>query len=271
MALKIYQPITAARRGTSVSKDKEVLSRDRKSKRLVFGKKRDVGRSRGKISTRHKGGGEKRLLRKVDFKLDKFEIPAKVLRLEYDPNRTAYLAFIGFADGEKRYILAPLNLKVGESVLISQNQIEVKTGNRMPLKYIYPGTFVHNIELMPQHGAKLCRAAGSYAVVKVHENELTQLQMPSGEIRLVDSRSKATVGQVSREEWDLVRFGKAGRMRHRGIRPTVRGKAMNPVDHPHGGGEGHSPIGLVHPKTPWGKPALGVKQEKRKNGLINIS
>ena len=264
MVLKIYQPTTAGRRGTSVSNDKDVLKRDKKSKKLVFGLKRAVGRLRGRITVRHKGGGEKRLLRNVDFKIDKFDLPAKVERLEYDPTRTAYLARLCFKDGERRYILAPKDIKTGDMVLSSQKQIEVKIGNRMPLKYIFPGTFVHNIELVPGEGGKMARSAGSYAVVKVHENNFTQLELPSKEMRLVKDTCFASVGQISRDEWRLVRWGKAGRMRHRGIRPSVRGKAMNPVDHPHGGGEGHNPIGLKHPKTYTGKTALGVKTREKK-------
>jgi len=264
MVLKVYRPITPGLRKASISYDREVLRRGRKSKKLIFGKKRDVGRRAGRITVRHKGGGEKRLLRIIDFRLNKFDVPARVERLEYDPCRTAYLALICFDDGERRYILAPKDIKVGDTILSSLKQIEVKTGNRMPLKYIFPGTLIHNIELVPGMGGRLSRSAGSHAVIKVHENGFTQLEMPSGEIRLVRDSCLASVGEISRDEWRLVRWGKAGRMRHRGIRPSVRGKAMNPVDHPHGGGGGHTPIGLKYLKTPTGKHALGVKTRTKK-------
>lgn len=260
--LKVYKPTTAGRRGTS-KVETSALTKKEPEKKLTKYLKEKAGRSAGKITVRHKGGGVKRLYRKVDFKQNKYDIPAKVEALEYDPNRSAWIALICFSDGEKRYILAPQDLKVGDKILFSKNKIEAKPGNRMPLKYIPTGYFVHNIELSPGTGGKIVRAAGTGAVLMTLEKGLAQLKLPSGEIRLVSENCLASVGQVSNPDWRLVRWGKAGRMRLRGIRPSVRGKAMNPVDHPHGGGEGHCPIGLVHPKTPWGKPALGVKTRKK--------
>jgi len=262
--LKIYQPTTPGRRKTSISKSKDVLKRDKKSKQLVFGKKRAVGRLRGRITVRHKGGGDKRLMRKVDFRESKFNIPARVERIEYDPNRTAWIARICFVDGERRYILAPQGIKIGDTIESSKDKIELKLGNRLPLKYIFPGTLVHNIELFPGSGGKIARSAGSYALIKVQEKGCTQLSLPSGEMRIIKDSCLASVGQASRSEWNKVRWGKAGRMRQRGIRPTVRGKAMNPVDHPHGGGEGKHPIGMKYPKTYKGKHALGVKTRRKK-------
>jgi len=262
--LKFYKPTTPGRRHSSVSRGENIQKRDDKSAGLVFGKKRNVGRLAGRITVRHQGSGAKRLLRMVDFHGDKYDIPGKVERFEYDPNRSAWIARICYRDGERRFVLLPKNLKVGDQIISSRGQIENQAGNRMPLKYIFPGTLVHNIELMRDMGGKIARSAGSYCVVKVHENGYTQLSMPSGESRMVRDDCAASIGQIARDDWRLVRWGKAGRMRHRGIRPSVRGKAMNPVDHPHGGGEGHNPIGLKHPKTYTGKIALGVKTRNKK-------
>jgi len=262
--LKVYKPTTPGRRQTSVV-DTSTLTKKRPEKSLTVYLRDKAGRNnQGQVTLRHQGGGLKNLYRQIDFRQDKFDIPAKVMALEYDPNRTAWIALIYFKDGEKRYILAPHELKVGDTVISSKNKLEAKPGNRMPLKHIPTAYLVHNIELTPGEGGKIARSAGSGAVLMTIEGGYAQLKLPSGEIRIVSENSLASVGQLSNPDWHLVRWGKAGRMRLRGIRPSVRGKAMNPVDHPHGGGEGHQPIGLVHPKTPWGKTALGVKTRNKK-------
>jgi len=261
--LKIYKPTSPGRRKTSVV-DTSSLSKVRPLKKLITIKKKKAGRSHGKITVRHQGGGHKRFLRKIDFKRDKFDIPAKVKTLEYDPNRSAWIALIAYKDGEKRYILAPDKLKVGDEVLSSQSKIDLKLGNRMPLKYIPIGTQIYNIELMLRQGGKIVRSAGNTATLMSLNDGFAQIKLPSRERRLISEKCLATCGQVGNTDWRYVRWGKAGRMRHRGIRPSVRGKAMAPVAHPHGGGEGHSPIGLKNPKTPWGKPALGVKTRNKK-------
>jgi len=262
--LKTYKPTTPGRRQTSIV-DTSVLTKKRPEKSLTFYRRDKAGRNnQGQVTLRHQGGGLKKLYRQIDFRQDKFDLPAKVKALEYDPNRTAWIALIYFSDGEKRYILAPNGLKVGDTVTFSKNKLEAKPGNRMPLKYIPTAYLVHNVELIPGEGGKIVRAAGSGAVLMTIEGGYAQLKLPSGEIRLVSENCLASVGQLSNPDWHLVRWGKAGRMRLRGIRPSVRGKAMNPVDHPHGGGEGHQPIGLVHPRTPWGKPALGAKTRRKK-------
>jgi len=262
--LKVYKPTTPGRRQTSVV-DTSTLTKKRPEKSLTVYLRDKAGRNnQGQVTLRHQGGGLKNLYRQIDFRQDKFDIPAKVMALEYDPNRTAWIALIYFKDGEKRYILAPHELKVGDTVISSKNKLEAKPGNRMPLKHIPTAYLVHNIELTPSEGGKIARSAGSGAVLMTIEGGYAQLKLPSGEIRIVSENSLASVGQLSNPDWHLVRWGKAGRMRLRGIRPSVRGKAMNPVDHPHGGGEGHQPIGLVHPKTPWGKTALGVKTRNKK-------
>ena len=262
--LKVYKPTTPGRRQTSVV-DTSALTKKRPEKSLTIYLRDKAGRNnQGQVTLRHQGGGVKNLYRQIDFRQDKFDIPAKVMALEYDPNRTAWIALIYFKDGEKRYILAPHELKVGDTVISSKNKLEAKPGNRMPLKHIPTAYLVHNIELTPGEGGKIARSAGSGAVLMTIEGGYAQLKLPSGEIRIVSENSLASVGQLSNPDWHLVRWGKAGRMRLRGIRPSVRGKAMNPVDHPHGGGEGHQPIGLVHPKTPWGKTALGVKTRNKK-------
>lgn len=262
MPIKLYKPITPGRRKASVVVNPEI-SKKRPEKSLITIKKKKAGRSKGKITVRHRGGGAKRFIRIVDFKRDKFDVPAKVVALEYDPNRTAYIALLEYEDKEKRYIIAPEGLKVGDTVLSSKNKIEQKIGNCLPLEHILPGTVVHNIELQPGKGGEIVRAAGAGATLMVCEGKYAQLKLPSGEIRLVPKNCLATIGQVSKSEHRLRRLGKAGRTRHLGIRPSVRGKAMSPRDHPHGGGEGGCPIGLKHPKTPWGKPALGVKTRKK--------
>lgn len=261
--LKLYKPTTPGRRKASVVSTKE-LSNVRPARKLRIIKKRKAGRSHGKITIRHQGGQEKRYYRLIDFRRDKFDIPATIKTLEYDPNRSAWIALVCYTDGEKKYILMPEGMKVGDKILNSQKKIDADLGNRMPLKHIPLGTKVYNIELQPNQGGKMARSAGNVAVLMDVNNSLAQLKLPSTERRMVSENCLASIGSVSNPEWRFTRWGKAGRMRHRGIRPTVRGKAMAPVAHPHGGGEGNSPIGLKHPKTPWGKPALGVKTRNKK-------
>lgn len=262
MAIRIYKPVTAGRRGSSVSTYEEITKTE-PEKSLIKIKKKKAGRSHGKISVRHQGGGHKQYYRVIDFKLDKFDQPAKVLAIEYDPNRTARIALVQYIDGEKRYIIAPDGLKVDDEIVSSKEKTEIKLGNRMPIEYIPVGVMINNLELLPGRGGKIVRSAGNGALIQAVEGDYAQVKLPSGEIRLIPKKAMATIGQVSNIDNINVRLGKAGRMRWLGIRPTVRGKAMNPVDHPHGGGEGHNPIGLKHPKTPWGKPALGVKTRKK--------
>lgn len=233
-------------------------------KKLIIIRKKKGGRNaQGKITVRHQGGGAKRYIRIIDFKRDKFEVPARVASIEYDPNRGSRIALLNYADGEKRYIVAPLDLQVGEQVVSSKNLIEIKRGNAMPIKFIPAGIEVYNIEMEPGFGGKIARAAGNLVLVMGVEKGYAQIKMPSGEIRLVKKDCMCTVGQASNPDKRHVRLGKAGRMRYLGVRPTVRGTAMNPVDHPHGGGEGNQPIGLKGPKTKWGKKALGVKTRKK--------
>ncbi|MFA5069904.1 MAG: 50S ribosomal protein L2 [Patescibacteria group bacterium] len=263
MGIKLYKPTTAGRRKGSVV-DYSELTAKRPEKSLVRIWKENAGRNaQGKITTRHRGGSHKKFYRLVDFSQLKFDVPAKVLSLEYDPNRTSFIALIHYQDGPKSYVLAPQGLKAGDQIVSSLRKIEAKTGNRMPLEYIPTGTFIYNIELEPRHGGKLVRAAGTACSLMAVDKDFAQVKMPSGEIRLLPKTCQASVGQLSNIDHINVRLGKAGRMRWFGVRPSVRGKAMNPVDHPHGGGEGLSPIGLKHPKTPWGKPALGVKTRKK--------
>ena len=242
----------------------KILTKKRPERRLILSLKRKSGRgSSGRITVRHRGGGAKKLYRIVDFGQGKEGIKGKVLALEYDPYRTGFLALIEYQDGEKRYILAPQNLKIGDEV-ITAPKAEIKIGNRMQLENIPVGTDVFNIELMPGRGGKLAKGAGTGAKVLAQEDGFTQLVLPSSEIRRVFKKCYATIGMVSRAEWKYTKIGKAGRSRLRGKRPTVRGSAMSAYAHPHGGGEGKAPIGLKHPKTPWGKPALGVKTRRRK-------
>lgn len=234
-------------------------------KKLIVSKVRQAGRNQsGKITVRHRGGGFKKMVRLVDFSRgDKKNIPAVVQSIEYDPTRSAFISLVAYKDGEKRYILAPQGLKVGSTVIYSDTA-DVAPGNRMPLKNIPVGSFVHDVELVPGQGGRLARSAGSYAILQTLEAGYALLKLPSGEIRKVRDTALASIGQLSRADWMNVRIGKAGRMRLMGWRPTVRGKVMNPVDHPHGGGEGVNPIGLKYPKTPWGKHALGVKTRRQK-------
>ena len=264
MPIKLYNPTTPGRRKASVFKAVGVKKQKRK-KELSVGLRQTGGRSWGKLAVRHKGGGHKRLYRIVDFTRNKFDEPAKVIGLEYDPNRNASIALIEYGDGTQSYILAPEGLQAGEEVVSSMNKVEFKVGNRMPLEFIPSSFQIYNVELIPGQGGRLIRSAGAAATLQTVEGDFAQLKLPSVEIRLVPKGSLASIGQVSNSEVRLTRLGKAGRKRWLGIRPRVGGKSMNPVDHPHGGGEGHSPIGLTHPKTPWGKPALGVKTRKQKS------
>jgi len=264
MGIKKVKPTTAGRRQATFD-DFFDITKTKPEKNLIIIKKRMGGRNaQGKITIRHRGGGAKRYIRLVDFKRDKFDIPAKVASIEYDPNRGARIALLNYRDGAKRYIVAPVDLVVGEEVLASKNQIEIKRGNAMPVKYIPAGVAVYNLELEPGQGGRIARGAGNSVSVMGVEGKYAQIKMPSGEVRTVNKECLCTIGQVSNPDKRHIKLGSAGRSRHLGIRPTVRGKAMNPVDHPHGGGEGNQPIGLKHPKTPWGKPALGVKTRKHR-------
>lgn len=264
MPIKVYKPTTPARRKTSVLVNKD-LSKKRPKKSLITIKKKRAGRNnKGRITVRHQGGGAKRFIRIVDFRRDKFDMPAKVEAIEYDPNRNANIALLVYRDGERRYMLAPAGLRAGSKVVSSEKKIEIKKGNRLVLKNIPTGTQIYNVELTPGKGGQLARSAGNGLVLMAIYDGKAQLKMPSGEIRVVSEKCMATIGMPSNPEHRNVRVGKAGRKRHMGIRPTVRGKVMNPVDHPHGGGEGSNPIGMKHPKTYKGKPAYGVKT-RRKN------
>jgi large subunit ribosomal protein L2 len=264
MPINKVKPTTPGRRGMSFD-DFSDITKKKPEKKLIVIKKNKGGRNaQGKITIRHRGGGAKRYIRIIDFKRDKFDIPAQIASIEYDPNRGARIALLRFTDGEKRYIIAPLGLEVGSEIISSKNQVEIKTGNAMPIKYIPAGIAVYSIELEPGKGAKIARGAGNSVNVMGVEDKYAQIKMPSGEIRLIKKDCLCTVGQASNPDKMHIKIGKAGRKRHMGIKPTVRGTAMNPVDHPHGGGEGNQPIGLKRPKTPWGKPALGVKTRKKK-------
>jgi large subunit ribosomal protein L2 len=268
MAIKIYKPTSAGRRIHSVT-DYSGLKADVKAPRaLINYKSKSAGRNHsGKITVRHIGGGARKKIRTIDYsRLDKMNIPAKVQTLQYDPGRSAFISLLAYRDGEKRFILAPDGMKVGQVVTTSE-RTEIKPGNRMMVRNIPVGTNIHDIEILGgNRGGQIARAAGTYAIIQSMEGDYAFLKMPSGEIRRIPVKAYATIGQVSNVDWMYVRIGKAGRVRHMGIRPTVRGKAMNPVDHPHGGGEGHNPIGLKYPKTPWGKHALGVRTRNPKKG-----
>jgi large subunit ribosomal protein L2 len=263
MAVKIYKPKTPGQRHRTGYTFEEI-TKDRPERSLIVSGKKKAGRnSLGRITVRHRGGGSKRQLRMVDFLRNKFGIPAKVSAIEYDPNRTARLALLVYADGEKRYILAPLGVKVGDT-LVSGAQAEIKPGNNLPLANIPVGTTIHAIELQPGKGAQIGRSAGTSAQLLAKEGKYAQVRMPSGEVRLVLQECSASIGQVGNVDHSNVKLGKAGRARHMGLRPEVRGSAMSPRDHPHGGGEGRSSIGMPGPKTPWGKPALGYKTRTNK-------
>ena len=265
MAIKTYKPYTAARRGMTVSGFDGVDKKAKPERSLVETLKKNSGRnSYGHITVRHRGGGNKRKYRVIDFKRQKLEMPATVERLEYDPNRSAFIALIKYEDGTLSYILAPNGLKAGDVVVSSANA-DIKPGNCLPIANIPVGTVIHNVELQPGHGAQLVRSAGTAAQLMAKEGELAQVRLPSGEVRYVRTACTAVVGQVGNLDHENVHIGKAGRTRHMGIRPTVRGSVMNPNDHPHGGGEGRAPIGRSGPVTPWGKPALGYKTRKTKN------
>jgi large subunit ribosomal protein L2 len=263
VALKIYRPTSPGRRGMSGSTFEEI-TKTKPEKSLLLSRKKKAGRSnQGKITVRHRGGGAKRRLRLLDFKRDKLGIPGRVAAIEYDPNRSARIALIYYADGEKRYILAPSELSVGD-VIKSGSEAEVKPGNALPLRLIPAGTQIHNIELEVGRGGQLVRSAGGAAQLMAKEGEYAQIRLPSGEVRRIHIDCLATIGQVGNIDHRSVSLGKAGRTRWLGRRPTVRGSAMTPRDHPHGGGEGRSPVGLPGPKTPWGKPAMGYKTRKPK-------
>ncbi len=263
MAIRVYKPTSPARRFMSALTYEE-LTKKAPEKALTQRLVKHAGRNKqGKITVRHRGGGNKVKYRIIDFKRDKVGVPARVAALEYDPNRSAFIALLFYADGEKRYILAPSGLKVGDTV-IAGDDVDIVPGNALPLSGIPAGTLIHNIELRPGRGGQLVRSAGAYAQLMAKEGDFAQIRLPSGEVRKVPIQARATVGTVGNQEHENVRIGKAGRKRHMGFRPSVRGVAMNPVDHPHGGGEGKSPIGKPAPVTPWGKPTLGYKTRKRK-------
>ncbi|CCX89562.1 50S ribosomal protein L2 [Clostridium sp. CAG:590] len=262
MGIKTYNPYTPSRRNMT-GLDFDVITKSTPEKSLTTSLKKNAGRNnQGKITVRHHGGGSRRKYRIIDFKRRKDDIPAIVVSIEYDPNRTANIALISYADGEKAYILAPVGLKVGDKVMNGANA-EIKVGNCLPLEAIPVGTEVHNVELYPGKGGQLVRSAGNSAQLMAKEGKYATLRLPSGEMRMVPIIARATVGQVGNIEHGLVNIGKAGRKRHMGIRPTVRGSVMNPNDHPHGGGEGKTSIGRPGPCTPWGKPALGLKTRKK--------
>jgi len=263
MAIRVYKPNTNAQRNMSTT-DYSQLSKVKPERSLLASKKKHSGRnSYGRITVRHRGGGNRKKYRIIDFKRNKFDVPAEVMTLEYDPNRSAFIALIQYTDGVKNYIIAPQGLKVGDSV-IAGTGADIKPGNALPLSAIPNGTVVHNVEMYPGRGGQLARSAGNSAQLMAKEGKHALLRLPSGEMRNVPMNCMATIGAVSNSDHANVMIGKAGRKRHMGIRPTVRGSVMNPCDHPHGGGEGKSPIGRPGPVTPWGKPALGYKTRKKK-------
>ncbi len=263
MAIKNMKPTTPGQRGMSKLHNDEITT-NKPEKSLLVSKSKNAGRNnQGRITVRHQGGGEKRKYRLIDFKRNKFDIVGTVATIEYDPNRSANIALINYVDGEKRYIIAPKGLKVGMKI-VSGERVDIKVGNALPLMNIPEGTLVHNIELQPGKGAELARSAGASAQILGKEGKYVLVRLSSGEVRKVLGTCMATVGEVGNEDYSLVKIGKAGRKRHMGVRPTVRGSVMNPNDHPHGGGEGRAPIGRSGPMTPWGKPALGYKTRKKK-------
>ena len=265
MAIKTFKPYTPSRRNMTVSAFDGVDKKAKPERSLVESLKKNAGRnSYGHITVRHRGGGNKRKYRVIDFKRQKLDMPATVQRIEYDPNRSAFIALIKYEDETLSYILAPYGLKVGDKV-VSSATADIKPGNCLPIANIPVGTVIHNVELQPGHGAQLVRAAGGAAQLMAKEGELAQVRLPSGEVRYVRMNCTACIGQVGNLDHENIHIGKAGRTRHMGIRPTVRGSVMNPNDHPHGGGEGRAPVGRPGPVTPWGKPALGYKTRKGKN------
>ena len=262
MGMKHFRPITPSRRNMTVSTFEEITKKT-PEKSLLAKKKEKAGRnSYGRITVRHQGGGNRQKYRIIDFKRMKDDMPATVIGIEYDPNRSANIALIQYEDGTKSYILAPIGLKDGDKV-VSGQKVDIKPGNAMPIESIPVGTMIHNIELHPGQGGKMVRAAGQEAQLMAKEGKYAHVRLPSGEMRLVMTRCRATIGTVGNTDHENVNIGKAGRKRHMGIRPTVRGSVMNPVDHPHGGGEGRAPVGHAGPLTPWGKPALGYKTRKK--------
>ncbi len=263
MAIRVYKPTSPARRFMSVLTYEEITT-NKPEKSLLECKKKNAGRNKqGKITVRHQGGGNKVKYRIIDFKRNKLDIPAKVATIEYDPNRSAFIALLHYADGEKRYILAPLGLNVGDTVISSANA-DIKPGNALPISAIPVGTLIHNLEIKPGRGGQMVRSAGMSAQLMAKEGQYAQVRLPSGEVRKVPMNAMATIGTVGNTDHENVRIGKAGRKRHMGVRPTVRGVVMNPCDHPHGGGEGKSPVGMPAPVTPWGKGALRLKTRKHK-------
>ena len=263
MGIRVYKPTSSARRFMSVLTFEEITKKKPEKSLTEHIKKHSGRNSQGKITVRHQGGGSKKTYRIIDFKRNKKDIPAKVTAIEYDPNRSAFIALLTYADGEKRYILAPLDLKVGDKVLAGENA-DIKPGNALPLRSIPVGTLIHNVEIKPGKGGQLVRSAGLSAQLMAKEGDFAQVRLPSGEVRRIPIDACATIGTVGNTDHENVRIGKAGRTRHMGVRPTVRGVVMNPNDHPHGGGEGKSPVGMPAPVTPWGKPALGYKTRKHK-------
>lgn len=263
MAIKKYKPITPGQRGMTGYAFDEITKSTPERSLLVPMRKHGGRNSYGRVTVRHQGGGHRQAIRVVDFKREKHGIPAKVAAIEYDPNRTARLALLFYADGEKRYIVAPLDLKVGDTIMAGPTA-EIRTGNSLPISNIPVGTLIHNIELKEGRGGQLVRSAGGAAQLLAKEGDFAQVRMPSGEVRLVRQVCYATIGQVGNLDHSNIKLGKAGRKRHLGIRPTVRGSAMTPRDHPHGGGEGRQPIGKPGPRTPWGKPTLGYRTRKNK-------
>ena len=263
MAIRVYKPTSAARRHMSVLTYEEITT-TKPEKSLLETKKKNAGRNKqGKITVRHQGGGNKVKYRIIDFKRNKVDIPAKVATIEYDPNRSAFIALLNYADGEKRYILAPLGLNVGDTV-ISSATADIKPGNALPISSIPVGTLIHNVEIKPGRGGQMVRSAGMSAQLMAKEGQYAQVRLPSGEVRKVPMNAMATIGTVGNSDHENVRIGKAGRTRHMGIRPSVRGVVMNPCDHPHGGGEGRSPVGMPAPMSPWGKKTQGVKTRKHR-------
>ena len=264
MAVKRYKPTSPARRLMTVA-DYGQISKEKPHRALLEDQRKSGGRNNaGKITVRHIGGGNKRKYRIIDYKRNKDGVPATVKSIQYDPNRSAYIALLAYADGEKRYILAPVGLNVGDKV-VSGAGADIKVGNTLPLTDIPVGTVIHNIEMKPGRGGQIARGAGAAAQLMAREGDYATIKMPSGEMRLIPAVCRATIGQVGNLEHEIISVGKAGKTRHLGVRPTVRGSVMNPNDHPHGGGEGKSPVGHAGPETPWGKPALGYKTRKKKN------